>query len=227
MGGGDAPASLLFTLLSRGQLHTPVPLFQRTRQKGLSPRCHDFYVAHQEQVELMDEFRKVSLGGKTDPTAAVAGLAAELGVLKCGKALLERLTGFHGEQKEAPLRRARSSPPKTGAAAAMMETDEEQVPPPAAAAAVAAAAADEEPAAAADGVARRSPWMRRWTRRRSPCRLKGNARCAAAWFYFPSNLAGEKQSAQAPSAGHGHTPERPRQARQKRVHCLNLWQPDK
>ena len=57
-GGGGAPASLLFTLLIRGQLHTPVPLFQRTRQKGLSPRCHDFYDAHQEQVELMDEFRK-------------------------------------------------------------------------------------------------------------------------------------------------------------------------
>jgi hypothetical protein len=55
-------------------------LFQRTRQKGLSPRCHDFYDAHQEQVELMDEFRKASLGGKTDPTAAMAGLVAELAV---------------------------------------------------------------------------------------------------------------------------------------------------
>ena len=64
-GDGDAPASLLFTLLSRGQLHTPVPLFQRTRQKGLSPRCRDFYEAHQKQVELMDALQKASLGGKT------------------------------------------------------------------------------------------------------------------------------------------------------------------
>ena len=93
------------TLLIRGQLHTPVPLFQRTRQKGLSPRCHDFYDAHQEQVELMDEFRKVSLGGKTDPTAAVAGLVAELAVPKVGKALLGRLTGFDGDLKAAPLSR--------------------------------------------------------------------------------------------------------------------------
>jgi len=104
-GGGGAPASLLFTLLIRGQLHTPVPLFQRTRQKGLSPRCHDFYDAHQEQVELMDEFRKASLGGKTDPTAAVAGLVAELAVPKVGKALLGRLTGFDGDLKAAPLSR--------------------------------------------------------------------------------------------------------------------------
>jgi len=127
-GGGDAPASLLFTLLIRGQLRAPVPLFQHTRQKachstamiftmpirsrlsswthcerprlavrrtwgvvmhrrrcyshcsfvasystlvsahrqkGLSPRCHDFHEAHQEQVELMDALRKDSLGGKT------------------------------------------------------------------------------------------------------------------------------------------------------------------
>ena len=87
-GGGDAPASLLFTLhIIRGQLHTPVPLFQRTRQKGLSPRSHDFYDAHQERVELMGEFRKASFSGKTDPTVAVAGLVAELAVPKVGKAL--------------------------------------------------------------------------------------------------------------------------------------------
>ena len=36
-GGGDAPASLLFTLLIRGQLRTPVPLFQHTRQKTPLP----------------------------------------------------------------------------------------------------------------------------------------------------------------------------------------------
>ena len=33
-GGGVAPASLLFTLLIRGQLRAPVPLFQHTRQKA-------------------------------------------------------------------------------------------------------------------------------------------------------------------------------------------------
>jgi hypothetical protein len=104
-GGGDALATLLFTLLIRGQLHTPVPMFQRTRQKGLSPRFHDFYDPHQEQVELMDEFRKASLGGKTGPTAAVAGLVAEPAVPKVGKALLERLTGFDGDSKAAPLSR--------------------------------------------------------------------------------------------------------------------------
>jgi hypothetical protein len=64
-GGGDAPASLLFTLLIRGQLRTPVPLFQRTRQKGLSPHCHDFYEARQEQVEFMNALQKAWLGGKT------------------------------------------------------------------------------------------------------------------------------------------------------------------
>jgi len=64
-GGGDAPASLLFTLLSRVQLHTPVPLFQHTRQKGLSPHCHDFYEARLQQVEFIDALRKAWLGGKT------------------------------------------------------------------------------------------------------------------------------------------------------------------
>ena len=65
MGDGDPPASLLFTLLSRGQLYTPVPLFQRTRQKGLSPHCHDFYEARQEEFEFMNALQKASLGGKT------------------------------------------------------------------------------------------------------------------------------------------------------------------
>jgi hypothetical protein len=64
-GGGDAPASLLFTLLIRGQLRTPVPLFQHTRQKGISPHCHDFYEARLEQVEFIDALRKAWLGGKT------------------------------------------------------------------------------------------------------------------------------------------------------------------
>ena len=31
----------------------------------LSLHCHDFYYAHQEQVELMYALRKASLGGKT------------------------------------------------------------------------------------------------------------------------------------------------------------------
>jgi hypothetical protein len=53
----------------------------------------------------MDEFRKASLGGKTDPTAAVAGLVAELSAPKVGKALLGRLTGFDGDSKAAPLSR--------------------------------------------------------------------------------------------------------------------------
>jgi hypothetical protein len=80
-------------------------LFQRTRQKSLSPRCHDFNDARQEQVELMLEFRKASLGEKTGPTAAVAGLVAELTVPKVGKVLLGRLTGFDGYLKAAPLSR--------------------------------------------------------------------------------------------------------------------------
>ena len=42
MGGGDAPASLLFTLLIRGQLHTPVPLFQRTAKKAFHPAAMIF-----------------------------------------------------------------------------------------------------------------------------------------------------------------------------------------
>ena len=53
----------------------------------------------------MDEFRKASLGGKTDPTAAVVGLVAELAVPKVGKALLGRLTGFDFDLKAAPLSR--------------------------------------------------------------------------------------------------------------------------
>ena len=57
----------------------------------------------------MGEFRKASLGGKTDPTAAVAGLVAELCVPKVGKALLvsqlECLTDFDGDLKAAPLSR--------------------------------------------------------------------------------------------------------------------------
>ena len=178
----------------------------------------------------MDEFRKVSLGGKTDPTAAVAGLAAELGVLKGGKALLERLTGFDGEQKEAPLRRARASPPKTGAAAAMMETDEEQVPPPAAAAAVAAAAADEEPAAAADGARATEPLDEALDSTEEPVPSQGKRRAAPqpGSTSPPTSPARNKApKPQVQATGHGQTPERPRQARQKRVHCLNLWQPDK
>jgi hypothetical protein len=63
--GGDAPATLLFTLLIRGQLRTPVPSFQHTRQKGLSPHCHDFYDVRQEQVEFMDAVWKALLGCKT------------------------------------------------------------------------------------------------------------------------------------------------------------------
>jgi hypothetical protein len=63
--GGDAPATLLFTLLIRGQLRTPVPLFQHTRQKGFSPHRHDFCDVCQEQVEFMNAVRKASLGGKT------------------------------------------------------------------------------------------------------------------------------------------------------------------
>jgi hypothetical protein len=35
----------------------------------------------------------------------VAGLVAELGVPKVGEALLERLTGFDGDLKAAPLSR--------------------------------------------------------------------------------------------------------------------------
>ena len=83
----------------------PSTLVSAHPSKRPSPRCHDFYDAHQEQVDLMDEFRKVSLGGKTDPTAAVAGLVAELAVPKVGKALLGRLTGFDGDLKAAPLSR--------------------------------------------------------------------------------------------------------------------------
>ena len=130
------------------------------------------------EIERLNMVRQVPRDDKGKPVATVTELAAELGVLKGGKALLERLTGFDGEQKEAPLRRARASPPKTGAAAAMMETDEEQVPPPAAAAAVAAAAADEEPAAAADGARATEPLDEALDSTEEPVPSQGKRRAA-------------------------------------------------
>jgi hypothetical protein len=86
------------------------------------------------EIERLESARKVPRDDKGKPTATAATLAAELAVLKGGKALLERLTGFDGEQKEAPLRRAPvarlEADARSGAGAAVGMLEQEPVARP-------------------------------------------------------------------------------------------------
>ena len=106
-GGGGAPASLLFTLLIRGQLHTPVPLFQRTRQKGLHPAAMIFTMPIRSRLTSWTNFERSRLAVRPIPRRPWPGSSRSLPCRcpKVGKALLGRLTGFDGDLKAAPLSR--------------------------------------------------------------------------------------------------------------------------
>ena len=87
-GSGGAPASLLFTLLIRGQLHTPVPLFQRTRQKGLHPAAMIFTMPIRSRLTSWTNFERSRLAVRPIPRRPWPGSSRSLPCRKSARRCL-------------------------------------------------------------------------------------------------------------------------------------------